>query len=1162
MSRIVLTILGWGLLAGAAFAQTSTATLQGAVRDSSGAAVPEAAVAIANVNTGVTNKAATNVQGRFVVPFLAPGEYAVKVEKAGFQQHSQSGIRLEVQQVLDLDIELRLGDVATTIEVEAAPPPLATSTSTVSAAIEHKQIIDLPLNGRNALNLAVLVPGAIPAGGTASGPNRTPWLSGGRNSTGEFRLDGSSLTITEPGPGVTQLGGGVPSVDAIEEFAVLTNALAAEYGRTGGGAVLIASKQGTNRLRGTAYWFLRNSKLDANDFFRNRAGIPLSAMQRNQFGGSAGGPVIIPKLYDGRNRTFFFVDYQGTRQRTPLDLNTTVPLAEWKRGDFSALRNAQGLPILVYDPLTVRQEGSAYIRTAFPGNRVPEARFDPVARNAIPFYPEPNARPVNPYTQVNNYFQTGTNTSNGFNFNLRLDHNYTPAWRTFVRLTRGVGSVKAPNLFGNPGTPLGRTNSDSSSDSASWDNTYTISPTAILNVNYGLAYRTSVQFPLSVGYDPTQLGFPAYIREQAAKLYTRFPVFNVAGISNLGQGTGLGRFWTGHNLLGALTKVFTRHTVKVGAEFKSLPLNDWVENSPAGTYSFNEGWTQRNPVQRVATEGFGLASFLLGLPSSGALNLPLDPAVNSTYWGVYIQDDFRATRNLTLNLGLRYEVDNPRTERFNRMSYFDLGARSPIAGRVPGFPNLVGEMRFVDPKNRYQTPTDFNNVSPRFGFAYRIGQKTVARGGYGLMYAPSAMQSATREAGFEGFDSNTSMIVSLDGRTPLNYLRHPFPDGFEIPLGAAPGPISGPNTALGLNMQSSWFIDYVNPVVQQWNFNLQRQLPGSIVVEAGYMGSKGNHLLDGETTAYNQLPASFFAMGDSLNDLVPNPFAGAIVNPLSTLSRPTVRRGQLLRPYPQYTAMNARWRPTGNSIYHGFTLRVDKRFSRGLGFLVSYTAGKLIDDCGFGNTITSVNSNTARQDAYNRASDRSVSSEDISQRLVASFNFDLPVGRGRMFLGGASTPVQLLLGGWQVNGIVTFQGGFPVAIFQNANNTGLFTSAQRPNNNGRSAAIQGGTRDERLLKWFDPSVFSLAPAFTFGNAPRILPDVRHPGSRDCDLSLFKTVRIREDRLSAQFRLEAFNAFNTPSFDRAGATVGSPGIGIIGDTAGSPRQVQLALKLIF
>jgi hypothetical protein len=650
------------------------------------------------------------------------------------------------------------------------------------------------------------------------------------------------------------------------------------------------------------------------------------------------------------------------------------------------------------------------------------------------------------------------------------------------------------------------------------------------------------------------------MREQAGRSWLQFPTFNVTGLSALGPSGDSNRVGrTSHNATGSLTKVSGRHTWKTGAEFRKWFHNNFASSGTNGSFSFTPAWTQRDPARASALEGYSLASFLLGV-GGGSQTDRWAEALSSSYFGMYVQDDFGLTRNLTLNLGLRYEFDTPRTERFNRLSYFDLTAPSPLQGQVAGFPELMGAMRFADGGNRRQTPTDRNNLSPRFGFAYKLGEASAVRGGYALMYAPSLMQAASQQAGFQGFQASTSMVVSLDGRTPITFLRDPFPNGFNRPLGAAPGPLSGPATDLGVNIGDSWFIDYVNPVIQQWNLTVQRALGSGLVVEAGYLASKGNHIMDGEPNQYNQLPAEFLPLGDRLNDLVPNPFFGHIVNPNSALSQPSVRRAQLLRPYPQYTALTASRRPMGNSIYHAFTMRIERRFSRGFGWLLSYTGGKLIDDSSWGNTLAA-SGGTTKQDVYNRAGERALSAEDISRRLVFSGVAELPFGRGRRWLGGVHTVADSILGGWQVNAILTLQSGLPVELGQVQNNTGLGSSGQRPNNNGNSAKLEGGMTDERLRRWFNPSVFSVAPAFTFGNGPRVLPDVRHPGIRNIDLSVFKVFRFKEN-IKLQFRAEAFNAFNTPQFGAAASVVGNPNIGVISGTRGDPRQLQLALKLLF
>jgi hypothetical protein len=1153
--------LAFGLLfaLSCAYAQSATGTLEGRITDATGAVVPQAKVTVKNARTNVQQELISNDAGVFVQPYLLPGEYSVQVEAKGFQRYSETGIRLNVQQTLRLEIQLQVGDVASTVEVTANLAQLTVSSATVATVIGNKAIQDLPLNGRNPFALATLTPGVIPS------PGSTPWISGGRNASSEITIDGTSIILPENNVGINTLAY-TPPVDSVEEFSVVTNSLAAEYGRTGGGVINVATRSGTNQLHFSAYDYLRNSKLDANNFFSNRNRIPLGAFQRNQFGGTIGGPVVIPGVYNGRDRTFFFFSEQSTRTRNASLFTTTVPAPEWLAGDFSNLRTAAGAAITIYDPLTGQEQGGNWIREAFPGNRIPASRIDPVAARLRSYFAAPNATPVNVNTQANNYIVASKARSKDDRFDAKLDHNFSPKWRVYGRGSYSLAVNNPVNFFNNPGTPSGDGNSSTDSYNVTLNSVYNFNSTTLFNLNYGFGRFVNVRFPFSTGFDTTQIGFPAAVRNQAATQNLEFPRFDIAGVSSLGQAT----FTTlrfipfSHNFRGDVTKVLTRHTLKAGFEYRKLFLNFMQLGNPAGQFTFNQGFTQQNPVVASGTQGFGMASFLLGAIAGGSFSHDPIPASSSVYGGFYVQDDWKLNSKLTLNLGLRWDVDQPRTERYNRYSYFDIDAPSPIAGRVPGFPNLRGAMRFTTPDKRFQVPTDKNNWGPRFGFAYRLNDKLVVRGAYALMYAGSMMQAAgsSGSAGMEGYRGSTPIIASLDGnRTPATFLSNPIPNGFNLPLGAAEGPLSGASTNLGLGIGESFFNDWRNPVIQQWNFTVQRQLPGQIIVETGYLGSKGNHLVDGEgSMTYNQLPPSFGDLGNSLNDLVTNPFFGVITNTSSILSRPTVVRSQLLRPFPQYTSLNAFRKPQANSIFHSFTLRVEKRFSQGLSFLLSYTGGKLIDDAS--QTVTFLGQAGNKQDFYNRRAERSVSTQDVSSRLVFSSNYNLPFGKGRPLLSNMNSVGQFLLGGWQANGILTLQTGTPVIVTQNVNNTNLGSAGQRPDNNGTSAKITGGTTNDRLAKWFDTSVFSFARPFRFGSTPRVLPDVRNPGIRTLDFSLFKDFMLTE-RLKLQYRAEAFNLTNTPNFAAPGAQLGNAAaFGIISGLAVSPRQVQMVLRLEF
>jgi hypothetical protein len=1165
-SRIFFAVL---LAAAALDAQTSTATLQGTVHDPSGAILAGAAVRVTNEATGTVTDSATNSSGHYLVPYLLPGTYAVNVEQKGFQRHRQSGIKLDVGQSRAVDVTLTVGDVTTTVEVQGTPPPLATTQSVVGATTEMRAINDLPLNGRVALELVLLVPGVVPSEGTAGSSigvanaspyphSFTPWISGSRNATSEVLMDGVPLGLPNTNLGTMAMGVSGPTVDAVQEFTVLINALPAEYGRTGGGVINTASKQGTNVWHGSLFEFVRNSAMDANYFFANRAGTQRASFKRNHLGGSIGGPILIPKVYNGRNRTFFFFDLERALARSPNINTMTVPLAAWKQGNYAGLRSAGGTPISIYDPLTVQvQPNGTYLRDPFPGNVIPQARMDRVGRNLMQYYPEPNTPPTNVNTQTNNWTRTGADKANSLDFGTRVDHNISDKWRTFARVTHGYNNTNPLNVFGNPGTPLGRGNQKFHRNAIGWDHTYLFNASTVLNVRYGMSRMNLHIDALSFGFKPSELGLPAYLDAEAAKNELRFPRFDITGLTSLGQANSAGIAFvpTTHNVLGSVTKILSRHTIKTGAEYRKLLLNFWQENVPAGTFTINTTWSQQGPS--TATGGHSLASLLLGLPSSGSQANNIFVSTASSYYAFFIQDEFRVSRRLTLNLGLRYDFDIPRTERFDQLSWWDSTAPSPLAGKVPGYPDLRGAMMFAQPGSRQQGQADRNNIGPRFGFAYRINDKTSFRGAYTIQYGPSQLQAGYK--GNEGFATTTAMTVSLDGRNPLNYISNPFPYGFNKALGATPGQDSGPSTNIGLAVGNSWFPANDSPMIQQWNATLQRELPAGFLVELGYLANKGNHVADGETLNYNQLPATYLSWRERLNNLVANPFAAAITNPNSTLSRTTVTNRQLLAAYPQYSAVNLGGSTYGNSLYHAFTMRAERRFSKAIGVRTAYTFGKLIDDSGFASTL-SAGGATTRQDIYNRGLDRAVSSQDISSRMVISSNAELPFGRGRKVLGHASRLVNGIVGGWQANGIITLQTGLPIPISQSLNQTGLGNPSQRPDNNGKSAKLSGDrSKDEQMGQWFNVTNFTIAQAFTFGATGRTLPDVRQPGKRTFNLSLFKSFPIKE-RLRATFRAEAFNIFNTTQFGYANAQIGNTQVGTISSTSVDPRQIQLALKL--
>jgi len=1157
-SACSLVALSVVLLAGfvsPARAQQFTATIQGIVLDATSAVVPGADVSVINISTNDVRHVMTARDGAYVVPQLKPGSYRVVVELAGFKTATVDEIKLDVQQIRAVDVRLDVGGTSETMTVAATLAPVATVSSTISQTIENKRVVDLPLNGRNPFSLATLSPGVIPA------PGSSPFISGGRNATSEVTIDGISNVNAENNVSILDLNY-TPSVDAVQEFSVQTNAVGAEFGRLGGGVINLVTKSGTNQFHGTAFGFLRDDALDANNFFSNRAGIKKGSFTRKQFGGNTGGPIR-------RGRTFFFVNYEGLRQGAANVGTFTVPLPEWRLGDFSNLKNAAGQPIIIYDPLTTRPDPGnpgRFTRDPFPNNVIPANRINPIARKLMQYWPLPNATPANVNTGANNFTIAGTSVNKSNQIDSRVDHEFNAGWRAFLRFSSLFNAPSRPfNAYGNLATPTNAGPTDSSARSLSVDNLYTMNSTLLLNVRYGLNHRLVRRSPFSSGFDITELGFPNSVKQVATMQALEFPRFDINGLSSLGQETfnDLVIDPTTHSFNVNATKVLSRHTLKMGADYRKFLLNFLQFGQPSGQYGFSQSWTQRDPNQGSSTAGFGLASLLIGVPDSGSISHDPTPASASSYWGFYLQDDWKVSPKLTINLGYRYDFDVPRTERSNRLSFFDFDARSPIAALVPANPffdprNLTGAIDFVTPDHRRQTPTDLKHFGPRVGFAYSLTDKTVVRSAYGIYYLASAMQAAghTGSAGMVGYRTTSSMIVSLDGRTPIASLDNPFPNGYNLPTGSS----LGSSTFLGLGIGEGVFIDYRSPYMQQWNVNVQRELPGRIVFEAAYIGSKGTRLLAGESgVPLSQLPESFLSLGTQLQDQVPNPFFGIITNPSSPLRFETVARGRLLRPYPQYNGVNAFRVPYGSSIYHGATFRADKRFSNGLSFLTGYTWNRLIDDVS--TTVGFLGQASTRQNAYDLKAERAIGSQDIRHRLVSSFVYELPFGSGKRFGQHWNAAANRVLGGWQINGIVTFQSGLPLIVTQGQNNVGLFNPTQRPTWNGNDANLSGSTND-KLAKWFDTSAFAITPAFTWGNTPRVMPNLRADGVKNFDLSLFKNNSFDGGRFNAQFRAELFNAFNRVQFNPPATRVDSSDFGVVSSQANGPRQVQLSVKLMF
>jgi hypothetical protein len=612
---------------------------------------------------------------------------------------------------------------------------------------------------------------------------------------------------------------------------------------------------------------------------------------------------------------------------------------------------------------------------------------------------------------------------------------------------------------------------------------------------------------------------------------------------------------------GSMTKVVGAHTIKAGAEFRRYHENYFQPGYPAGTLGFSRNITGKDPLGSSSSQGNGIATMLLGWGSSGEMDLDYPTATASGYFGTYVQEDWRVTPKLTLNLGLRYDFDIPRTERFNRLNWFNYGAASPIAGQVPGFTDLRGQMLYATGSHRSPYNGDYNNVQPRIGIAYALGKKMSLRAAYGMYYSVSRA-SIKGEVG-SAFRSGTGLQFSRDGNlTPYATLQNPFPSGLTQP----PGPSKDPAAFLGLGFDA-YDPHAINPQWQQWNFSIQRELPANAVLEVNYSGSKGTHLSFGTDDVLgnrNKLDPSYWAMGrDALFEQVPNPFYGVIKDPQSLLSSPTVERQQLLLPFPQYDAyMGGYTAPPyiGNSIYHSVQFKYEKRFSQGLAVLAHYTISKLISDSDSpGTDIDWLGGYTGLQNWKNLRQERSLATFDIPQRFVLSFDYQFPCGRGRTFGKSWNKAIDAFLGGWEISSILTFSSGYP--IVPQLDSPDLLSGDQRPNLIGNPRT--SGSPSQRIEQYFNADAFSQPDPDVYGSAPRTLPNYRTFGIRNGDFTLMKNFKFTESK-SLQLRFESFNVTNTPTFGRPNEAYGSDTFGqITGYAPGrGPRELQVAVKFYY
>jgi hypothetical protein len=1103
-------------------AQSSTAELRGLVTDESNALIPNARVEVVRIDTGELRVFTTGSSGQYVVPQLNPGGYEIRVDAQGFRRHVRQGVVLEVGQRASIDIRMELGAVAERVQVTGAAPLLDTTDASLGQVVENRKILDLPLNGRNILALAALTTGVTP--GTSFGigiPDGRAALvqaamsnvsiNGGATSSNEVLIDGVPLSLCCQNQISFQ-----PSIDTTQEFRVRANMYDAQYGRTGGGVITFASRGGSNEIHGSLYHFLRNDNLDANNFFNNRSGVRKGHFVYNQFGGRIGGPIV-------RNRLFYFFNYEGLRNVRGFFEAGRTPTGAERAGRFTDN---------IFDPLTGNAANN-YTRAPFPSNTIPQSRFDPVATKLLPLWPAANAEAGG----GNNFISNQPNTDAVSQYNVRFDYNPSATHRLFGRFSSDNNDGRMPDTYRNIASIAWT--QDVNNYNAVLDHTWTISPTLVANLRYGFSRQRNFRVGYSIGTDITTYGWPASYG--LARQEILLPEIRPQAYLGLSRATLFRRAGQAHSLGANFSKAQGRHFLKFGADYRAYQTF-WVNNGNAsGSFATNTGFT-RGPNALTGPGGNGFASVLLGYMSSGSIGWVEPFSSSSPYAALYLQDDFRLTGSLTVNLGLRWESELPRNEKYNRLSYFDQTVASPAGAGYRGGLKFLGR----DGVSRQQA-TDWNNFGPRIGFSWQVIPRTVIRGGYGITYLP--IQTRYNGNSNQGFASSTSMVTSLDGgRTPSDTLANPFPTEFNRPLGASDGLLS----SLGQGFTTLLYNEKSPGYSQQWSFDIQRELAANLLFDIAYSGSKGTQLP--MPTAINALPTEFLSQGTRLLENVSNPFQRLVgAGPLSAA---TVTRRQLLLPHPQFQGITSNVSQLGSSNYHALQLKLNKRLSGGFSVLGAYTFSKIIGDVAGWNTGFLDNA-PSFQDWYNRRLDRAIDPQDISQRLAVSTVWELPFGKGRRWLGAPPRGADLVLGGWQLNAIATFSTGQPIAV---TNSIATTSGASRPHNLGRSARKTGSVTS-RLDAYMDASAFAAPGPFEFGTAPRTLPDVRGDGPQNFDVSLFKDFHFTE-RVTLQFRAEFFNIFNTPQFGEPNGGFGNPQFNRVTTQVNNPRDIQFALRLSF
>jgi hypothetical protein len=1125
------------------WSQESRGTIVGMVSDQSGAAVAGATVEVVHRAQGVKQVFRTNQSGLFQAPYLIPGEYEVSASMEGFKRAVRPTVNVQVGDRVSVDLVLEVGLPEQSVTVTAESPLLESATGSVGQVIDTKRITELPIAHGQPFALIGLAAG-VSQNNTSATLDR-PFepthiigyaINGTRQNRSDITIDGIPSTATANANEVT--ASYVPPADIVQEFKVQSATFDAQFGNTEGGVTNISIKSGTNDLHGSAYYYKMAPELFANNWLANAQNQPRTEFDYDRWGGSAGGPVFIPKFYDGRNRTFFMWGYEQFKESRPRNNGVQTTLTEANmQGDFSALLSV-GSQYQIYNPFTRREvRPGVYAADPFPNNIIPDALISPVAKGLLQYWPKPLS-PGLPDGRLNLQEPNLLEVIDYFNHTVRVDHNITENDRLSTRVSYYDRDSNYNNYFKTLATGQWF---QFFSRAASADYVKVLSPTLVLNTRYGYNrfIRNTAMNPEARGFDLTSVGFPAAYANQIPPDLRTFPGIDIAGY----QGTNASQEFRPndtHAFVATLNQTLGRHALKYGFEFRSYRETAvFSGNDAVGRFTFNTNYTRGPESTSPAAPnnlGQSAAAFLLGLPSTASVNRVASYAEQSTSYSGFIHDDWRVNDRLTLNIGVRYEVEGALRERYNRsLRGFDPTATVTLGGQtyngMATMPGVGGE-----PSGLYNTPK--NNILPRFGFAYKLTDKTVLRGGYGIYYGFLGQRRG--DVILTGFTRTTTLNATSNNIDFVNTLSNIF----TTPILEPRPPAEIPASLMGTGY--SFFNE--NPKTsqqQRWQLNLQRELGGGWVVEAGYVGNRGTRIEI--TRNINALPLSYLstspvrdeATNTFLNGQVANPLAGLL--PGTSLNNAQVARSQLLRPFPLYGDLNTTTNQ-GYTWYHSLQASAQKRFANNYTLLFSYTFSKFMQATEYLNAADPMPTEV-------------ISDADTPHRFSASGIYELPFGRGKAFLNNSGPVVSRIVGGWQVQGIFTYQSGRPIT-FNNGANSGIIF-------NGNFADLK---KDKPTFEsWFNTDGFVRAANQQLISNVRTFPlrfsNLRHDSLKNVDLSVIKGTAIT-DTVTLQFRAEALNAFNTPNFGNVDIVQTSATFGRVTSVYNYARRIQLGLRLVF